>query len=140
MDEALRAAFRATCYQFDTPQGRLQLRIDEPDPALQALLRNHAAGSAAVLTAFNPQANRRDQSANLQAQQILRRDLAAQGFTLYPGRNDDPAGEWVEESFLVVGISRRDARSFASRHDQLAFLWTDAASATPRLVETAARE
>jgi hypothetical protein len=104
------------------------------------LLRNHLADSAAVLTAFNPQGCRQDPSTNHHAQEVLRRELTAEGFLLLPGRNEDPAREWVEKSFLVIGISLAAARSHAARHEQLAFLWTDAASATPRLMETAARE
>jgi hypothetical protein len=140
MDEAKRAGFRATLYRFESPEGNLLLRVDVPNAALSELLRARRAGSAAVLTAFNPQANRRARSANLHAQEVLRRNLETGGFTLLPGRNEDPAGEWVEESFLVPGISLTDARSFAARHDQLAFLWMDVASATPRLIETAARD
>jgi hypothetical protein len=140
MDDARRAAFRATLYRFEIPEVSLLLRVDAPDAALCALLRARRAGSAAVLTAFNPQARRQDHSANLHAQEMLRRDLESAGFTLLRGRNEDPAGEWVEESFLVPGISLTDARSFAARHDQLAFLWMDVASATPRLIETAARD
>jgi len=140
MDEALRAAFRATRYCFESPAGDLALRVDTPNVALRALLRNQQAHSAAVLTAFNPQAVRRNHPANLAAQAQLRRDLSAAGFRLLAGRNEDPLRQWVEESFLVIGIGMTAARSQAARHDQLAFLWTDAASATPRLIETAARE
>jgi hypothetical protein len=139
MDDALREAFRATRYCFESPEGELALGVDTANERLRALLRNHLAESAAVLTAFNPQGKRRDHSTNLAAQAQLRRDLSASGFTLLSGRNEDPAGKWVEESFLVIGIGITAARSLAARHDQLAFLWTDAASATPRLIETAVR-
>jgi hypothetical protein len=140
MDEALHAAFRGTRYCFESPEGALALKVDTRDDALRALLRNQHADSAAVLTAFNPQGKRRDHSVNLAAQAQLRRDLRAAGFMLLPGRNEDPAREWVEESLLVIGIDIAAARSQAARHDQLAFLWIDAASATPRLIETAARD
>jgi hypothetical protein len=140
MDDALREAFRATRYCFESPEGELLLRVDSANGRLRALLRSHRAESAAVLTAFNPQGKRREHSANLAAQAQLRRDLGASGFTLLPGRNEDPAGKWLEESFLVIGIGMEAARTLAARHDQLAFLWMDAASATPRLIETAARE
>jgi hypothetical protein len=140
MDEALRAAFRATRYCFDSPDGELVLRIDTPNAALRALLRSQHSDCAAVLTAFNPQGRQRNRAANLAAQTQLQRDLGAAGFTLLGGRNEDPAREWVEESFLVIGIDMAAAMSQAARHDQLAFLWTDAASATPRLIETAAQK
>jgi hypothetical protein len=140
MNDAQRAAFRATRYCFNSPDGELSLTVDMPSSALSSLLHGHRAESMAVLTAFNPQGQRRDPSANLDAQEQLRHELGTGGFAFLPGRNEDPAGEWVEESFLVFGISLAEARNLAVRHEQLAFLWTDAASATPRLIETAARD
>lgn len=139
MNEALRAAFRATLYQFDSPEGELLLRVDAPNAALVRFLRGQGADSMAVLTAFNPQARQQEIAANRASQELLRRDLTAAGHVLLPGRNVDPAGQWpVEDSFLVPGINLQAARSFAARYGQLAFLWMDTSGATLRLVETAA--
>jgi hypothetical protein len=141
MDDKLRAAFRATLYRFDSPGGELLLRVDAPNAALARFLSDNHADSMAVLTAFNPQAQQQDIAANCASQDLLRRDLAAVGYSLVTGRHEDPAGRWpVEESFLVLGINLQAARSFAARYGQLAFLWTDASAATPRLVETIAPE
>lgn len=139
MDNALRAAFRATHYRFDASDGELLLTVDAPSTDLAALLRSHGAASMAALTAFNPQGKVQLPSVNDRAQDLLRRDLAAGGFNFLPGRNEDPTGKWpVEESLLVLGISLADARALAARHDQVAFIWAEAVSATPRLIETAA--
>jgi len=139
MDEAKRAAFRATHYCFALPDGELLLTVDEPSPRLAALLRDRNAPGMAVLTAFNPRGMQQSPALNDQANARLRGSLEAHGYRVVAGLNVDPLGQWPDEaSFLVPGISRSQARELALRHDQLAFLWTDAASATPRLIETAA--
>jgi hypothetical protein len=135
--ESQRAAFRAANYYFRSPEGELLLKVDEPNTALADLLRSEDAAGAAVITAFNPHGRRQDAAHNRAAQNQLLGDLRAAGLTLLPGRNEDPAGVWPEESFLVLGIGLATARLLAARYGQLAFLWTDAASATPRLMETA---
>jgi hypothetical protein len=111
MDNALGAAFRAALYRFDAPEGELLLQVDEPNAALSRLLQSSDAASMAVLTAFNPQAVRHDDRVNLESQERLRRELAARGFTAVQGRNEDANGEWLEDSFLVPGISLRDANA-----------------------------
>jgi hypothetical protein len=139
MRDAQRAAFRATHYRFDYPDGELLLTVDAPSAILAALLRSNGVETMAVLTAFNPGGNLQAPPINVRAQQLLLDDLAAGGFSLFSGRNEDPSGEWpVEQSFLVLGITLGQARKIAARHNQLAFLWTDAKDATPRLIETAA--
>ena len=136
-DDALHAAFRATLYHFDSPAGELRLKVDVRNPLLASLLNSRGVHSVAALTAFNPQGRRRDETANKLAQIRLHNDLQAAHYELLPGRNEDAAEEWVEESVLVLGITLTDAHALATRYDQLAFLWSEAATATPRLVFTA---
>ena len=139
MDDVQRTAFRRTHYRIDAPGGELLLKVDEPNRKLADLLRNHRATCAANLTACNPQGQLQDDVANRKAQEQLRHELVAAGYFLLTGRNEDPLGLWpVEESFLVLAISRPAARSIAAQCNQLAFLWMDATSSTPRLIETAA--
>ncbi len=139
MEDSLLAAFRAARYRFDHPDGELLLAVDVPSPALAALLRSRGADCMAVLTAFNPQGRRQDHASNRIAQDLLLQDIQSAGHAFLPGRNEDPAGQWpAEESFLVPGISATAALALAVRYRQLAFLWTDAATATPRLIWTTA--
>jgi hypothetical protein len=138
MQDALLTAFRAAHYRFDTVEGDLLLMVDLPNRALAALLHDRGADCTAVLTAFNPQGSRQNNAANRQAQDMLLRDIQSGGYAFLPGRNEDPCGEWpVEESFLILGMDIATGQTLAARYGQLAFLWTDATSATPRLIETA---
>jgi hypothetical protein len=139
VNHSLRAAFRATFYRFDVPDAELLLKVGEPSMALAGLLRNRGANCAAVITAFNPQAQSRSAALNRAAQEQLLNDLRTAGYACVAGRNEDPAGQWpVEESLLVLGLDLETAQALATRYGQVAFLWMDASTATPRLVETAA--
>lgn len=136
MQDALRAAFRTTEYRFATPDGELLLKVDEPNPALGALLRRFGASSMAVVTAFNPRALRQEDTANHAAQARLVGVVTGRGYSFIAGRNEDPGGTWpVEESLLIMDISLPAASELAASFDQLAFLWTDAGSDTARLIE-----
>ena len=139
MDDALRHAFRMTRYCFETPAGALQLTVDCHCPELAVMLDSVGTATMAVLTAFNPAGLLRDNKHNIAAQQALRVELETGGYLLMAGRNVDPTGKWPDEpSLLVVGISLEAAHELAMRYGQAAFLWSDADSATPRLIETAA--
>lgn len=132
-------AFRAARYRVHTPQGELLLAVDQPNAGLAALLRAANAASMAILTAFNPSGLQQQEELNLAAQARLVKDLQQAGHRFLPACNEDPADSWPDEpSLLVLGMSLPAARELARRHGQLAFLWTDALSATPRLIETAA--
>jgi hypothetical protein len=138
MRRELESAFRRTRYRVFAPDGELVLRVDEPAPAMAALLRACMAREAALLTAFNPQGQRQPAFRNRQAQRALRAALLQQGCLVIEGRNEDPRGLWpAEPSLLVLGMSLARAQELALRHGQAAFLWMDAAG-TPRLIEAAA--
>lgn len=134
MREDLQAAFRLARYCIDAPGGELVLTVDHPSIELAALLRERGTATAAVITAFNPQGQLRDDTRNCAAQEQLRRELAETGYHCLPGRNEDPAGAWpVEESLLVFGISCASALALAARYNQAAILWAVASDATPRM-------
>jgi hypothetical protein len=137
VDEALREAYRAARYRV--ADGDLLLAVDQPSPALAALLRRLDAPTAALFTAFNPSGLRQADALNHAAHVDLLHDLHQAGYHSLAAVNEDPRGQWPDEpSLLVPAISLAAARALAARYRQLAFLWMDAASATPRLFETAA--
>lgn len=137
MHRELESAFRRARYRVFAPAGELLLRVDQPDVKLAELLAN-SAGTAALLTAFNPHGRRQAPFRNRRSQQLLMRTLKQQGRIMFAARNEDPRGRWpVEPSLLVMGMLEKDARRLAARHGQAAFLWIETGG-TPRLIETAA--
>jgi hypothetical protein len=132
----LRDAYRATLYRFDAQEGELLLQVDRFSPALRQLLERWGEDCAAVLTAYNPGSVLIEERSNQLAQAALTRHLQDLGITCFGGRHQDPAGRWPDEAgILALGLDCASARDLATRHGQLAFLWSDH-TATPRLVET----
>jgi len=131
--EELLSAFRSTLYLVDLPATRVQLQVDVACEPLRQWLHSQGHFCAALLTAHNPAARRRDAAANQQAQQRLQALLRDRGFAFRTGCNVDPQQRWpAEDSVLVADLPLPQAHKLAVHFGQLAFLWCDAA-AVPRL-------
>jgi hypothetical protein len=131
--EELLSAFRSTLYLVDLPAGRAQLQVDVPSEPLIRWLQSQGHFCAALLTAHNPAAKRRDASANDAAQRHLLGLLRERQLEFHKGCNVDPQHRWpAEESVLVADLPLPQAHKLAAHFGQLAFLWCDAA-AVPRL-------
>jgi hypothetical protein len=133
LTEELLAAFRATHYLVDLPGQRIRLQVDAPSDALRTWLLAQGHFCAALLTAHNPAARRRDAIANHAAQQQLRELLRQRGLEFLTGCNVDPQQRWPpEDSVLVADLPLPQAQRLAAHFGQLAFLWCDA-TAVPKL-------
>ena len=110
---------------------RLAFRIGRRSAALDALLDEHAAGTAAFVTAANPRGERRDEAHNLAAAAALEAALE-QPFLRGEGR--DPQGQWpAEPSVLIFGIERGAAEALGRRLHQNALVFIERGKA-PALV------
>lgn len=127
------AAFHATHYRVDGPNGPFVLRIGERSPELQRLHESHSAVSSAYLTAWNPLGEIVPSETNAQNQQALQRDLAALGVPALSGEGKDPESGWAEQSVLAIGLSREHAVALGNRYRQLAILFAGQ-DAIPELV------
>jgi hypothetical protein len=141
-DDALLAAYHATCYRVQAPGTELRLHIGRHEPLLAKLLREAWVEHAALLTAWNPGSQPQEPSTNEASHQALLRELQAAGYPCLHGRNEPADGSangdsWIEPSVLALDVTFEAARAIAARYGQLAFLWIDR-QATPRLVITAA--
>lgn len=131
--EELLSAFHSTLYLVDLPDQRVQLQVDVTSDPLLRWMRARGHFCAALLTAHNPAAQRRDALANQQAHHQLVELLRERGLESHGGCNVDPRQRWpAEDSLLVADLPLPQAHRLAVHFGQLAFLWWDA-SATPRL-------
>ena len=131
--EELLSAFRSTLYLVDLPAIRAQLQLDSPSEPLRHWLQAQGHFCAALLTAHNPAAQRRDASANQQAQTRLHALLRERELEFCTGCNVDPHQRWpAEETVLVADLPLPQAHKLAMHFGQLAFLLCDA-SAVPQL-------
>jgi Protein of unknown function (DUF3293) len=116
--------YRRAFYRADAGGGNeIEIRIGKRTPALDDLLGREGKRRWAFLTACNPGARRLGAAENRVRTSALRSSLRTGGFLLFEGRSGSGAGDWPEEaSFLVVGISRRQADRLRRRFGQDAFV------------------
>lgn len=112
----------------------LTLNIGVANAPLAALHKSHSVESSAYLTACNPFSHALDDSVNDARQAVLARELQQHGLTYINGIGQHPTNGWTgEQSFLVLGLSREDARMLGARHEQNAIVWCGP-DAVPELV------
>lgn len=129
----LAQAYAATTYRIYLPEGALNLRVDQPSPALQSWLADEGVAEFAIITACNPGSQPRRQAENAEAQARLACDLLEAGYECLPAENQ-PDGDWpLEESFFIPGIALDAACAIAEDHGQLAIVY-GGEDFVPRLV------
>lgn len=134
LDSGLLEAYRRALYVvYGAPD--LVIRIGERNAALDALLDEDGADTAAYLTAANPNGELQDETANDLSCAALHQALADAGYSCYLGEGRDPAGGWpAEPSVLAVGISRREATVVGRSYEQNAIVFIERESAAELVV------
>ncbi|AGA31852.1 hypothetical protein TVNIR_0139 [Thioalkalivibrio nitratireducens DSM 14787] len=131
-DPALLAAYRAAEYVVPIGSRVCRLRIGQPVPeSMQQWLA--ARGGAGWISACNPGSRPLTLLENLRRHQDLFRCLQAEGFDALVGYATDPAGQWPDEtSLLVPDIALERLNRLALDFGQVAFLWLERAQ-PPRM-------
>ena len=124
----LLAAYRDSEYALLEPG--LVFRIGAQSAALDALLAESGAATAAFVTAANPRSQCRPAGENAAALLRLEKTLAYP-FLRGEGRSADRS--WKEPSLLVLGIPRREAEALGREHGQNAIVFVEKGS-PPELV------
>lgn len=131
---ALEAAFRATVYRVEMPEGRFDLRIGVAAAAFDECLRTRDVGRWGIVTACNPGAVRLSDDENRRCQAQLGERLAGLGWTFFAACNLDPEGAWPPEpGCLVLQIEREALCALAAEFSQLAVVCGETGS-PPRLL------
>lgn len=128
LDPGTLASYRGARYVVHTGAGDLTLVLDVPSPGLAGLMRAHAATSACLVTAYNPQSQERTPAQNEAANAELRAWLEGRGWPLLEGYGScAEEGEWdAERSFLAFGPTRDDARAMCVAFNQNAVVFAGA--------------
>lgn len=123
VDASLDRAYKAADYVLPSGRGACRFRIGECSPlCLDDWLSD--VGSAAWLTAFNPQSRPLSLLDNLRHHQLLWQWLRQRGYTAVAGYASDPLGVWPDEvSLLIPGMEFQVAQDLAESLQQNAFLW-----------------
>ncbi len=120
----LEKAYRVTEYRVEASEGRFILRIDEPCPAADELVRRHGAATWAYVTAHNPWPAIECAAENERRQAELEIRVAA--FPCYRGESVGDSGTHPpEQSVFIIGISETDAARLAREFGQAAIVVGD---------------
>ena len=133
ISESLLKEYLASSYRIDAAGRELVLHVGVRSAELAALQRTREVESSAFVTAWNPGSRPLDEGENRQRNDGLAREASARGFDLLRGRGHSPDRDWCEESYLILGIDRREALAFARKCGQVAFLFMGR-DAVPELV------
>lgn len=124
LEPSLLEAYRHTDYFINLGAEHLCLRVDEPYPALDSLLRTYRCNSAALITADNPRSQLLTDEQNQQRRQQLDTELQQRQFISFQGFNRAPHGDWPDEQTrLVLGIDYVNAETLARQFEQNGFLF-----------------
>ncbi len=133
IDPATLQAYRETDYRVFGSQP-LVLHVGMRCPELISLQGSYQTTSSAFVTAYNPRGAIVDAAANERRQAVLQQAIARCGWTAIQGLGKHPTGDWPgEPSYLVLGLSRDEARELGRQFEQNAVLWIGA-NAVPELV------
>lgn len=113
-------AYLETNYIVDTLS--LPIRITEYNCELNELLRNNKSKTWAYITAYNPFSEKLTDDVNISRNKELKSLLS--NYKLYRGRGCGIDGKWEpEESFLILGISKKDAIAIGIKFEQNAIVF-----------------
>jgi len=103
-------AYCATTFAAQLPDGEIGIRIGQPHPRLDALLKERGVGTWAYITASNPGSVNlpSDKNDKQNAELVQYLELKGYRFFLGEGRPDEPGWD-PEASVLVIGIEHEAA-------------------------------
>jgi len=97
------------------------IRIGLPTPGLELLYPESRC--FALLSAWNPWSQPRDESANRREDAVLEAELAARGLEHIPSFSSAPNRSWREPGWVVLGLAPAELDALARRFGQLGALW-----------------
>ena len=110
------------------------IRIGQLSSELEALHMLKQVHSSCFITPCNPESVQLEQAENDQKLRDFRTDKLLQGFELVSGLGQHPTNPREgEESYLVLGISLKEAREIGHKYQQNAIVWIGS-DAIPELI------
>jgi hypothetical protein len=137
---SLRDHYLRTTYRVTEVDPAIDIRVGEPCPALDALLKKHESGEAgdhpstfhvhpsparswAFITAWNPGSKKLDDAENRRRQEQLEAEVKQGGYVFYRGAGvPDEKGWQAEESMLILGIEPAEATRLGKKYGQVAIV------------------
>ncbi len=133
ISQALIRAYEETDYRV-LVQPPFTMRIGRASQELAELYRRTKAGTACVITAWNPRSKKLSDAENDTAQARLIAELDKGGLRHLPALGADPKGKWKgEASVLVLDATRKIVEGLGRKYGQNCIVWAEA-DAVPKLL------
>jgi Protein of unknown function (DUF3293) len=124
VDPGLLAAFRNTRFIVSSGDKEIILRVGELNQELDDLLARFEAKRCAFITAWSPGAIRLSNPQNEARQAALVAEIERRGYPFLGGRGTAEDGTWPpEDSILIIGIDRPDAKAVGKLFGQIAVVF-----------------
>ena len=126
-------SYKSADYHVDASPSFI-LKIGMHSPELASIYKTSHKHTAAFITAFNPYSqelsNQENKDRNLKLEELIQ----SLGFDYIYGEGKCGEGDWDgEESFLILGISEKQASDIGKEYEQNAIVWCDK-DAIPQLL------
>lgn len=115
--------YRETVYSVCIENKQFDIKIEKPLPTIIQELVNKEK-SAVILTAWNP----RSQIASAEENKYRNEKLhsALNNYTIFKALGHGSDLSWpAEDSFFILGISRKEIEELAIEYDQYAYVWCE---------------
>ena len=123
----LKAAYNSTTYRVNDLN--LNIKVNQESEELRQLLIDNNAEQWAFITACNPHSQVLSDEENNQRQNELKELLIANKYQIYEGLGVGEDESWeAEESFLIFGISQKEAELMGKKFHQNAILFGELSS------------
>lgn len=122
MERPQEPLFLATDYVIPLPNDTtVSVEVGRTHPALDSWVGDYQLSSWCFVTAWNPRAELCDRRENARANVALFMALQGDGHPTVSATAQPRTGDWpVEPGFVVVGVTRDEAVTYARRYGQLA--------------------
>ncbi|NBX69537.1 MAG: DUF3293 domain-containing protein [Proteobacteria bacterium] len=123
MSQDLQKAYHEALYKVHTPQNNLILKVGERNQDLIDLLMQNKTEEWAYITASNPQSKLLSDEENRNRNEHLHSILRREKYLYFDGEGCSQDGSWpAEKSYLILGISEKDAIHLARQFNQAGIL------------------
>lgn len=111
LDEKLIASYRQTQYKIFTEHETIDVTIDYYSQSIESLLTATSSDSAAIVTAYNPYSQLRNEEENFLANKLLRNVLFKKNHRFLESLNIDPIQVWPTEKvfwcWILISIQQK---------------------------------
>lgn len=123
MSQELLKAYHQAIYAVHLPNGEMILKVGERSQNLIELLHGQQSEAWAFITGANPRSQLLSEEENQSRNQQLVALLKKEKYVFFEGEGRSSDGNWPsEKSFLVLGISEKEAVHLARHFNQAGLL------------------